>query len=112
MNDFMRRVYSDLCGKEIIVIGTNRRKLLEFIKDRFDVPNSPKCTVHSNTRICVHDECVKGLTLSEILEYVNKYDEVIFYSTHHNTRQLLDNMNKQLSGKIIQVPTQNLSKFK
>lgn len=77
---------SGLRRKHTLVIGTNRSKMLDYIATRFDVPNSPHCTVHSNITQYVTERCVNSLTKGELLDYIadKNYDAIVFYSTSAN----------------------------
>ncbi len=88
INSIIRNLEIGLClrRKHILVIGTNRTHVLEYISDVFKVPSSPNNYVHSNTMYYVTEKKVEKLTRDELFADLNNpdYDEVVFYSTNTN----------------------------
>ena len=90
MNDILWNLALDfgLRRQEIMVIGTNRKNTLKYIGDHYDVGTNPKCTIHTNTTVYIYDRKVTKLSKSDIIQCLDTYDKVIFYSTPENTKSV------------------------
>lgn len=88
ISEWIRNLEIGLClrRKHILAIGTNRSKLLEYIKDKFNVPSSPSNFIHTNTFHYITERKVSTLSMNELVGELNnnEYDEVLFYSTSAN----------------------------
>lgn len=104
-DNIIRKLTIGLClrRKHILVIGTNRSKILRYIREQFKVPSSPTTFVHSNVDCYITERKIETLTLHDLLVDLNnpEYDEVLFYSTHRNVCLLNKlSMNEKLKSKL------------
>lgn len=94
-----------LRGKQIYVIGTNREKTLEYIKNTYNVYIDSLGSVHANIGTCIIERkynCFNETQLNEILNNTSN-NEVIIYTSHKNINSIKNQINTTPNIKFIQI---------